>query len=295
MSQKTKGVLCILSSAACFTMMNTFVRLSGDIPSIEKSFFRNLVAMIFAFIILMRNHIPLRWKPGNLKFLLIRSAAGTIGILGNFYAVDHLVLSDATMLNKMSPFFGVLFSLLFLKEKCKPAQIIAVITAFIGSLFIIKPTFGNADLFASVVGFLGGVFAGLAYTTVRYLGKKGEPGPLIVFFFSAFSCLVVTPYLIFHFAPMSAQQLGLLLLAGLFAAGGQFSITAAYCFAPARELSVYDYSQILFAAIVGYFLFQQIPDGYSILGYIIICSMAVFMFFYNKHQDVLDALPEHQS
>ena len=77
----------------------------------------------------------------------------------------------------------------------------------------------------------------------------------------------------------------MLLLAGLFAAGGQFSITAAYCFAPAREISVYDYSQILFAAVTGYFLFQQIPDGYSVLGYIIICSMALFMFFYNKRQE----------
>ena len=285
MNQKTKGVLCVLSSAACFTMMNTFVRLSGDIPSIEKSFFRNLVAMIFAFIILLRSRGPFRWQPGNLKFLLLRSVAGTIGILGNFYAVDHLVLSDATMLNKMSPFFGVLCSAVFLKEKCKPAQGFAILTAFIGSLFIIKPTFANADLFASAVGFAGGIGAGIAYTTVRHLGLRGEHGPLIVFFFSAFSCLSVVPYLLLHFQPMTAAQLVLLLLAGLFAAGGQFSITAAYCFAPAREISVYDYSQILFAAVTGYFLFQQIPDSYSILGYIIICSMALFMFLYNKRQE----------
>ncbi|MBQ8589325.1 MAG: DMT family transporter [Firmicutes bacterium] len=284
MNQKTKGVMCILSSAFCFSMMNVFVRLSGDVPSIQKSFFRNLVAALFALFILLRNNESFRWKPGNLKYLLLRSTTGTLGILGNFYAVDHLVLADATMLNKMSPFFGVIFSAIFLKEKCKPTQALAVLGAFIGSLFIIKPSFANADLLASLIGFMGGVGAGAAYTTVRYLGLRGERGPLIVFFFSTFSCLVVSPVLLFDYHPMTTGQLLLLLMAGLCAAGGQFSVTAAYKFAPARELSVYDYSQILFAAITGYFVFNQIPDGYSFIGYAIIVGMAIMMFIYNNRQ-----------
>lgn len=280
--------MCILCSAFCFSMMNVFVRLSGDIPSIQKSFFRNLVAALFALFILLRNNESFRWKPGNLKYLLLRSTAGTIGILGNFYAVDHLVMADATMLNKMSPFFGVIFSSLFLKEKCKPTQALAILGAFIGSLFIIKPSFANADLFASLIGFMGGVAAGAAYTTVRFLGLRGERGPLIVFFFSTFSCLVVSPVLIFDYHPMTTSQLILLLIAGLCAAGGQFSVTAAYKFAPARELSVYDYSQILFAAVTGFFVFNQIPDIYSFLGYAIICSMAILMFIYNNRQFKLE-------
>ncbi len=284
MNQKTKGVICIICSAFCFSMMNVFVRLSGDIPSIEKSFFRNLVAAAFALIILLKNQESFRWKPGNFKFLLLRSVTGTIGILGNFYAVDHLVMADATMLSKMSPFFGVIFSALFLKEKCKPAQGFAVFFAFVGSLFIVKPTFSNTDLFASLIGFIGGMAAGAAYTTVRHLGLRGEPGPRIVFFFSVFSCVSVVPYLIFDYHPLSTSQLLMLLMAGLCAAGGQFSITAAYRYAPAREISIYDYSQILFGAVTGYLIFNQIPDGYSIIGYIIILSMALLMFIYNNRQ-----------
>ena len=284
MNQKTKGVMCILCSAFFFSMMNVFVRLSGDVPSIQKSFFRNLVAALFALFILLRNNESFRWKAGNLKYLLLRSVTGTIGILGNFYAVDHLVLADATMLNKMSPFFGVIFSALFLKEKCKPTQALAILGAFIGSLFIIKPSFANADLFASLIGFAGGVAAGAAYTTVRYLGLRRERGPLIVFFFSTFSCLVVSPVLLFDYHPMTTNQLLLLLMAGLCAAGGQFSVTAAYKFAPARELSVYDYSQILFAAVTGFFVFNQVPDGYSFIGYTIIVGMAILMFIYNNRQ-----------
>lgn len=284
MNQKVKGVCYITCTAFCFNLMNVFVRLSGDIPSIQKSFFRNLVAMIFAVIVLLRSNESFRWKPGNFKYLVLRSATGTIGVLGNFYAVDHLVMADATMLNKMSPFFGVLFSALFLKEKCKPTQIFAVLGAFIGSLFIIKPSFANTDFLASMVGFLGGVGAGAAYTTVRYLGLRKERGPLIVFFFSAFSCIVVLPFIIFDYHPMTTTQLLMLLAAGLCAAGGQFAVTAAYRCAPAREISIYDYSQILFGAITGYLLFNQIPDKFSVLGYIIIFSMAVLMFIYNNRQ-----------
>ena len=76
-----------------------------------------------------------------------------------------------------------------------------------------------------------------------------------------------------------------LLGAGLAAAGGQFGITAAYYHAPAKEISIYDYSQIIFSTILGFFLFGQVPDKYSVLGYVIILAMAAWMFFYNKKQE----------
>lgn len=282
-SKRTLGIVYILLSAFCFTLMNTFVRLSGELPSIQKSFFRNFIAVIFAFIILKKNGLPV--KPSdksNIKFLIIRSVMGTLGILCNFYAVDHLVLSDASMLNKMSPFFAVIFSLIFLKEKVTPFQVGAVITAFIGALFITKPSFDNISLVPALIGFIGGMGAGAAYTAVRHLGQKGEKGPFIVFFFSAFSCVVTLPYLIFNYHHMSLWQLVCLLLAGLSASGGQFSITAAYCCAPAKEISVYDYSQVVFSAVLGYFIFNQLPDGYSFIGYFLIIATAVIMFLYNR-------------
>lgn len=282
---KYKGILFILMAAFFFALMNPFVRLSGDIPSIQKSFFRNLVALIFAFIILKKDKISFSGKKENLGYLIGRSAFGTLGILCNFYAVDHLVLADATMLNKLSPFFAILFSFFLLKEKISPVQFICVIIAFIGALFIIKPTVFGMDIIPSLIGLLGGMSAGLAYTLVRILGQRGEKGPFIVFFFSTFSCIVTLPYLIFNYHPMSITQLFILLLAGLSAAGGQFSITAAYCYAPAKELSVYDYSQVVFSAFLGWLIFGQIPDKYSWIGYIIICGIAIFMYVYLKRTD----------
>ena len=284
MNTKYKGILCILTSAFCFATMNMFVRLSGDLPSIEKSFFRNFVAMIISFLMIIRNKDGFRWEKGNSTLMFVRAFAGTIGILGNFYAVDHLMLSDATMLNKMSPFFAIIFSIFLMKEKVSLSQALIVLGAFIGALFVVKPTFSNVNLFAAEIGFIGGVGAGLAYTCVRKLGTRGEKGSRIVFYFSLFSCLVTLPYMLFDFHPMTFNQLILLLLAGASAAGGQFAITAAYTYAPAKEISVYDYSQVIFAAIYGFIMFNQIPDAYSFLGYLIIIAMAIVMFWYNNRK-----------
>ena len=282
--KKYLGICYIILAAFFFALMAMFVRLSGDIPSIQKSFFRNLVSFVFAGIILIKKNVWFSGKRENVKYLLMRSVAGTLGILCNFYAVDHMVLSDASMLNKMSPFFAIICSYFLLKEKVTIPQTIIVAGAFLGSLLIIKPTAAIFNSPAALIGLLGGLGAGVAYTYVRVLGKNGEKGPFVVFAFSAFSCIVTLPFLIFDFHPMSRMQLLYLLLAGLSAAGGQFSITAAYFHAPAKEISVYDYSQILFSAILGFAVFGQLPDILSWLGYVIICSMAVAMFLYNRRR-----------
>ena len=132
--------------------MNAFVRLSGDLPSVQKSFFRNMVAFFIALVMILRSRDGFKIEKGNLKYMILRATFGTVGILCNFYAVDHLVLSDASMLNKMSPFFVIIFSFLLLKEKMTPAQGLAVTGAFIGSLFVIKPTFTNMALVPSLIG-----------------------------------------------------------------------------------------------------------------------------------------------
>ena len=166
-----------------------------------------------------------------------------------------------------------------------PAQALAVAGAFIGSLFVIKPTFTNMALVPSLIGLCGGICAGIAYAMVRILGQRGQKGSSVVIFFSGFSCVVTLPYLLLDFHPMSGLQILTLLGAGLAAAGGQFGITEAYYHAPAKEISIYDYSQIIFSTILGFFLFGQVPDRYSVLGYVIICAMALWMFVYNKNRE----------
>ena len=111
MSQRAKGIICIVLSALLFAGMNMFVKLAGDLPVFEKAFFRNAIAAVIALVVLLKNHSPM--KPsvrGSLKFLIMRTLFGLGGVLCNFYAVSKMVISDSSILNKMSPFFAVVFA-----------------------------------------------------------------------------------------------------------------------------------------------------------------------------------------
>lgn len=278
-----RGAVYIILSAFFFALMGLFVQLAGDLPPFQKSFFRNAVAAVIAFIILLGEGNGFKWQKDALPSLVLRSVFGTIGVLCNFYAIDHLILSDALMLNKLSPFFAIVFSFILLKEKVKPFQFLMVALAFSGSLFIIKPT---PDLLnpASIMGLIGGICAGAAYTMVRKASQIGERKSYIVFFFSTFSTVTLIPFVILTYKAMTVIQLIYLLLAGVTAALGQFTITAAYSYAPAREISLYDYTQVIFSTLMSLVFFNILPDCYSFIGYVIIILVAFIMFIKNKQE-----------
>lgn len=285
-SETSKGIVCIVFSAFCFALMAVFVKLAGDIHFIQKAFFRNAVAFIIALIGILREirvfgKQAIMIPKGAFLYIFLRALTGTIGVFGNFYAVDRIVLADAAILNKMAPFFTLLFCFLLLKEKIETKPLIFIIVAFLGALLVIKPSFNFTQMIPTLAAFIGGVGAGFAYACIRKLKYLNCNGKVIILFFSIFSMLCSLPYLITNFNPMTWKQLLFLCCAGACAAGGQFSITAAYYHAPASKISIYDYSQIIFSTIFGFFFFGQLPDIFSIIGYAVIISMAAANFIYN--------------
>lgn len=279
-SNYRKGVLFIVVSAFCFALMNLFIRLTGDVPTMQKCFFRNFFALIIAVFALLRSNTKIRIGKGNIKYLFARSVAGGVGMVCNFYAIDHLAISDAAILNKLSPFFSIIFSIFILGEIANRFEWLAVILAFLGALFVVKPSFGF-EAIPALCGVIGGMGAGLAYTYVRKLGMRKENSMIIVAFFSGFTTLMLLPNLLFHYKPMTVEQWFFLCLTGLAASGGQICITKAYTFAPAKEISVYDFSIVIFTALLGLFFLNQIPDRMSIIGYIIIIGTAVVNWFFS--------------
>ena len=276
--------------------MGMFVRLADDfggaVSPFQKSFFRNIVAVAVAGVLFLRAcgraaARPSRSERGRVALprdrtgwaaLVWRSIFGTIGIFGNFYALSHIPLGDACMLNKLSPFAAVVASWILLSERVTARQGVAVAIAFVGAMFVVKPGFALAgETTAALAGLVGGVSAGLAYTCVRRLGiLKVEPS-FIVLFFSAFSTFATLPFLIFDYHPMTGAQVAILFGAGVTATIGQFGITAAYRFARPREIAVYDYANVAFAAMLGFLVFGQVPDAFSWLGIAIIVAMGVWM------------------
>ncbi len=276
------GVFYILVSAFGFALMALFVRLCDDygpgISTFQKAFFRNFIALAVAASVMARNGFSVKSGCDRRSFglLVLRSLFGSIGIFCNFYAISHISIADAMTLNKTSPFFAVLAAWIFLKERANLRQALCLAGAFAGALLVIKPGMREAGSFAAFCGLIGGLGAGLAYACVRALGRRGVDGALIVLFFSAFSCIASIPFVAYGgYTPMTWRQLAILVAAGIGAAIGQFGITAAYRHSAPRDIAPYDYFNIIFTALFGFFFFSQTPDALSIAGFAIIVAAAI--------------------
>ena len=273
-NDRLKGIICIIFAAIGFSFMTFFVRLAGELPTMQKAFFRNAFALVIAIATLLIKGVKFEIKKEFGWDILFRCLFGTTGLIANFYAIDRLTLADSNMLNKLAPFYAIILSVPLLKEKPSKLDITATVIAFIGALFIIRPTPGNMELVPALVGLYGGFGAGTAYVFVRRATGKGAATPVIVICFSLFSCMLTLPFMIVGYVHMTPMQLIFLIAAGLSAALGQFSITTAYKYAPAKKLSVFDYLQVIFAALWGILFLHEVPTYMSIIGYLIIIGVA---------------------
>ena len=259
--------------------MALFIKLSGNLPAMQKGFFRNIIAVAISSIPLIKHWKAIKFPQSKMSWgvLISRSVFGTIGLVFNFYAISHISLADSTIIQKLSPFVIIILSYIFFKEKMTRFQLTAIIIAFIGVGFIIKPTGNGLISLGAFAALLGAFCSGVAYTCVRYLGTHNVSGEFIIFFFSSLSTLLLLPYLIFDYREMSIYQLSMLILAGASATIGQYGVTFAYRYAAAKNISVFDYSQVLFSGILGFIFFSELPDLQSLIGYIIVISIGIIL------------------
>lgn len=280
MSNKTKAVFCMLISALGFTFMSVTVKYVTGIPLFEKVFFRNLISLGVAFFMLKKSSAPMFGRRENQLALLARSIFGLAGVVLNFYAIANLTLADSSMLGKLSPIFVTIMAYIFLKEKIDNKQVLSIIITFLGTLLVIKPEF-SLEMLPSLSGIMSAASAGVAYTLLRYLKDKESPDT-IIFYFSLISVVFTAPFALAEYVQPTFTQLGLLLATGVFASVGQFGITYAYKFAKATEVSIYNYSAIVFGIILGFIFFGEIPDTLSLLGGAIIIAVAFYIFKHNQ-------------
>ena len=284
-SKKTKGIILMLLSALFFALMQTMVKLTGGhIPLFEQVFFRNLISMFIMMIIIMKNKNsmfgPRKYQP----WLFARSFFGFLGVIAMFYATNHANQADVNTLTKMSPFLVTIFASVFLKEKISKIQVPAMVVALIGCIIVANPTF-NSNLFPLFIAFLNAVTSAVAYTLLSYFKDKVE-GVSVIMHFSTFSVVTAGVLMIKGFVMPTPVEWCLLLLIGIFGAFGQICLTYAYRMAPAAEVSVYNYSGIVFSMILGYVVLDQSLGFNSILGALLVVAASVMVYLYNNRKKV---------
>ena len=280
--RKTRAVTLMLLSSLSFSIMQVFVKMSStEVGTFEQVFFRNLISMIIAGVTVYRAKLDLipEIKKGGLA-LWGRSFFGFLGIVLFFYATGHARQADVAMLNRASPVFVTIFAGPILKEKVSKVQVCAVALCLVGAYISMQPSFDSNPL--PLLCALGAAMvAGLAYTLLSYT-KRFTSAPVIIFHFSLLSTVCAGP----GFVLPSPKAMGMLLMVGLFAAGGQYLLTYAYQQAPASEVSIYQYSGVVFTALLSYLIFHETLTATSIIGAIVILAAIFWVFEYSKRKTV---------
>ena len=271
-----RAVLMIILSGLSFSLVAVMVRLAGDIPIYEKVFFRSVVMLGAMGAVAIRSRENPFARSPRLPLLVLRGVFGTTAMFLYFFAIERLTIADATVLNKLSPFFVAMFAVLFLREKLSKYIVPVLVVAFTGAALIIKPQF-SLEALPAMGGLISAAASGAAYTVVRLL-RGDEPPYRIVFYFSLVSVAVSLPPMLVGFVPPVGAQWLYLVGGGVFATIGQIALTLGYHQAPATRVSIYVYAHILFAFLWGLLLWGEMPDALSIVGTVLIILAAVYNY-----------------
>ena len=281
MSAKQKAILLMLLSTLSFSVMQLIVKLSsGAIPIMEQVFALNFVTLLLSLFLILKNKELFFGKKGNRLALLGRSIFGYIGVVGYFYATANMNVADASLLHRSSPFFVILFSAIFLHERLRRFQVVALLLAFGGSVLVINPSFDSAVV-PALIGALSAAGAGAAYVIINVL-KGRESNSTIIFCFSLLSCVVsvITGGATF-ILPRGVEWL-MLLGIGVFAGIGQITLTQAYKMTNPGEVSIINYLGIIFSAIFGLVFLSEMINLRSFLGMVLIFSAALLLYFWRE-------------
>ncbi|HHX03992.1 MAG TPA: DMT family transporter [Tissierellia bacterium] len=254
----------ILASVS-FALMSLVVRLSGgEIPLFEQLLSRNFFMVILSYIWLKQAGLSIIPEKSNMMDVFFRCLFGYLGTIAVFYANRNMLLADAQILQKLSPFFVALFAWLLSRENVRRRTIVGMLLAFVGALFVIGPS-GNFRNIATLVGLSSAIFSALAYSFIHRL--SGREHPLrIIFLFSLTSFFVTIPLSVGDFVIPSVRDIGMLFLIGLFASGGQYFMTSAYHQAPAAQIAIFDYTGLLLSPLLGFLFLSELPGWTTFVG-----------------------------
>lgn len=272
------GITLRVLAMACMACLSALVKWCGErgVPVFEIIFFRNA----FAFV-------PLGlyiWRTTGFEVLrtnrpfghMIRSVVGLAGMVCGFSAVQHLPLTEATALQFASPLFMTALAALILAEPVGWRRWGAVIVGFVGVLIMARPEPGHMNVAGVTLGVLSALGAAGAMVAIRQIADT-ERGPTIVFYFTLGGTALGLAGSLFGWVIPDLPTLGLLILAGLIGGVGQLLLTEALRAAPVGLVAPFDYTQLVWATLLGLVIWGELPHPATIVGAIVVAASGVYI------------------
>ena len=270
----------MLVSTTSFCLMSMVVKLSATtVGTLQQVFFRNLVSLIAVGVVIWKRNLPFLGEKQYQPALFARSFFGFVGVIMLFYATANARQADIAILSRTSPIWTTVFAALILKEKISKVQVPVIALCLAGTVVAMRPSF-DSNILPLLLAAGTAVSSGLAYTMIAFC--KGKVHPLtVIFHFSLFSTVAGFFLMLPTFTMPTFRDVIMLILIGVFAAGGQIGLTFAYQKAPASEVSIYDYVGIVVSMLIGNLVFGEPLAASSILGGVLITSSALWSYWYN--------------
>lgn len=269
-----RGIMWMLGAVIALTLMFAIVKkMVVELPVFVVAIMRTVLALALVVPWMMRAGIDglSTRRPGEHA---LRAFLGTSAFVCVVYALTKLLMADAMVLAFTSPLWSIIVSAVILGEIAGSRRIVATIIGFLGVLLVVKPQGGIEP--ASLVALGSALLTALAMITVKRLSAT-EPPTRIVFYFFLFGTLMLLPPAIATWQTPTLSQFAWLLGAGLLGAIGQDWLARAYDAAEVTVVAPFDFLRLPVAAVLGFALFDELPDHYSILGMTIIVATSVYI------------------
>jgi len=269
-----RGVIWMLLAVACLTGMFTILKhMANELPFWVVALIRTAVALaLFAPWFARVGIAGVATRRIGLHFL--RAFFGTASFACVIYALSHLLLSDTMVLSFTAPFWSIIISGLLLGELIRRHRITATIVGFTGVLMIVKPQ-GEVDT-AMLVAVISALFTSAAMVSMKSL-TSSEPPMRIVFYFFLFGTLLLLPPAILTWQSPNPVQLSWLVGAGILGALGQNFLARSYDAGEIGVVAPFDFVRLPMAALLGFLVFDEIPDAWSVMGTLVIIGASLYI------------------
>ena len=271
------GVLYGIASVACFAMMDASVKWLDMFPVGQVLFSRFFFGLIPILMLVPRSEFKTFYKTSRPKLHAFRAITGTLAIIALFIALREIPLADVVSLTFGGPIFVTLGSIFFLSEKVGIRRWLAVLIGFFGMLLIVKPAYEELNIYY-IFPIIFCIFFACVALSIRSLSST-EPNYRIALYFSLLSMIVGLLTLPFGWVMPNKLEFFLLIFTGLIGSVANILLTVSLRYAEASLVTPTKYLNLVFAILLGYFIWSEIPKLLTLVGagLIIISSVIIFM------------------
>lgn len=265
----------MLVTGLCFISVTALVKFMGtSLPSAQMAFLRYLLGLVFLLPALGALQ-AMRLTRRQWTFFGLRGLAHGIAVITWFYAMTQIPIADVTAMNYLSPIYVSIGAALFLGEKLAFRRIAAILAALIGALFILRPGIREISPGHIAMIFTAIAFGG-SYLSAKVMAGEVKPS-IVVAMLSIFVTVVLAPFAIAVWVTPTWMDLALLFAVACFATAGHYAMTLAFAAAPLTVTQPVTFTQLIWAVLLGYFVFDEAVDIWVIVGGLLILAAVSFI------------------